>query len=88
MGEIFQSGCTFHEEIIRGAGNPFYLEALKRVNAIRRLFAYRTYTDKEGMRLHIRDHLRLLDLISNGQMNDAAVLMHKHLARPRKLRLA
>ena len=88
MGEIFQSGCTFHEEIIRGAGNPFYLEALKRVNAIRRLFAYRTYTDKEGMRRHIREHLRLLDLINNGHMNDAGVLMHRHLARSPSARLA
>jgi DNA-binding GntR family transcriptional regulator len=80
-GEIFQSGCTFHEEIIRGAGNPFYVEALKRVNAIRRLFAYRTYANHEGMRRHIREHLRLLDLIAGGRMTDAAALMQKHLAK-------
>ena len=35
VGEVFQSGCHFHEEIIRGAGNPFYVEAVRRVNAIR-----------------------------------------------------
>jgi DNA-binding GntR family transcriptional regulator len=87
MGEIFQSGCTFHEEIIRGAGNPFYVEALKRVNAIRRLFAYRTYTDHEGMRRHIREHLRLLDLIAGGRLTDAAALMQRHLTRSPKVHL-
>jgi len=87
MGEIFQAGCTFHEEIARGAGNPFYVDALKRVNAIRRLFAYRTYADHEGMRRHIRDHLRLLDLIAEGRITDAATLMKRHLARSPKVQL-
>jgi DNA-binding GntR family transcriptional regulator len=83
-GEIFQAGCTFHEELISGAGNPFYVDALKRVNAIRRLFAYRTYADHKGMRRHIRVHLKLLDLIDGGQMSGAAKLMGRHLARSPK----
>lgn len=86
MGEIFQSGCQFHEDIVRGSGNPFYVEALKRVNAIRRLFAYHTYADHDGMRRHIREHLRLLDLIADGRMTDAAALMRRHLARSPKMR--
>ncbi len=86
IGEIFQSGCEFHEEVIRGAGNPFYVEALKRVNSIRRLLAYRTYADHAGMRRHIREHLRLLDLIAGGRMPEAAALMRRHLARPPKAR--
>jgi len=85
-GEIFQIGCEFHEEIIRGAGNPFYVEALKRVNSIRRLLAYRTYADEVGMRRHIGEHLRLLDLIADGRMTDAAALLRRHLKRPPKPR--
>jgi DNA-binding GntR family transcriptional regulator len=81
MGEVFQSGCEFHEEIARGAGNPFFLEALKRVNSIRRLFAYRTYGDKKGMQRHINEHLRLLDLLEQGRNADAAKLMSRHLRR-------
>jgi DNA-binding GntR family transcriptional regulator len=88
MGEIFHAGCTFHEEIARGAGNPFYVDALKRVNAIRRLFAYRTYADHEGMRRHVREHLRLLDLIADARMTEAATLMKQHLVRSLKVRLA
>ncbi|MCL4765703.1 MAG: GntR family transcriptional regulator [Hyphomicrobiaceae bacterium] len=87
IGEIFQSGCEFHEEIIRGAGNPFYVEALKRVNSIRRLLAYRTYADEDGMRRHIREHLRLLDLIAGGRMTEAVGLMRRHLQRPPRARL-
>lgn len=87
FAEIFQIGCEFHEEIIRGAGNPFYVEALKRVNSIRRLLAYRTYADEDGMRRHIREHLRLLDLIAHRRMNEAVALMRRHLRRPPKARL-
>lgn len=63
------------------------LNALKRVNAIRRLFACRTCTDHEGMRRHIRKHLRLLDLFAGDRMTDAEVLMQRHLARSPKVRL-
>ena len=86
IAEIFRFGCAFHEEIIRGAGNPFYVEALKRVNAIRRLFAYHTFADRDGMLRHIREHLRLLDLIAERRMADAAALMRRHLARSPKVR--
>lgn len=86
MGEIFQSGCAFHEAVIGGAGNPFYLEALRRVNAIRRLIAYRTFSDRDGMRRHVREHLKLLDLLEAGDHAAAARLMQRHLARPPRVR--
>lgn len=82
IGEIYHSGCEFHEEIIRGAGNPFFVEALKRVNSIRRLFAYRSFADREGMRRHVREHLRLLDVLETRLYAEAAELMAKHLRRP------
>ncbi|MDH2350495.1 GntR family transcriptional regulator [Bradyrhizobium sp. SSUT112] len=81
LSEVFQSGCEFHEEIMRGTDNSFFVEALKRVNSIRRLFAYRTFADGPGMRRHIKDHLRLLDLLEAGRNVDAASLMVRHLRR-------
>jgi DNA-binding GntR family transcriptional regulator len=39
------------------------------------------------MRGHIRDHLRLLDLIAEGRMTNAATLMKRHLARSPKVQL-
>jgi DNA-binding GntR family transcriptional regulator len=82
IGEIYHSGCEFHEEIVRGAGNPFFVEALKRVNSIRRLFAYRSFADRDGMRRHVREHLRLLDVLEARRYAEAAELMAKHLQRP------
>jgi DNA-binding GntR family transcriptional regulator len=82
IGEIYHSGCEFHEEIIRGAGNPFFVEALKRVNSIRRLFAYRSFADRDGMRRHVREHLRLLEVLEARRYAEAAELMAKHLQRP------
>lgn len=81
IGEIYQSGCDFHEEIMRGAGNPFFVEALKRVNSIRRLFAYRSFANRDGMRRHVREHLRLLDVLEARRYAEAADLMAKHLQR-------
>jgi DNA-binding GntR family transcriptional regulator len=81
LGEVFQSGCEFHEEIMRGSSNPFFVETLKRVNSIRRLFAYRTFADRPGMRRHVQDHLRLLDLLEAGRHAEAAKLMVRHLRR-------
>jgi len=82
IGEVFLSGCEFHEEIIRGAGNPFFLESLRRVNSIRRLFAYRSFADRDGMRRHVREHLRLLEVLETRRYAEAAELMAKHLQRP------
>jgi DNA-binding GntR family transcriptional regulator len=81
LSEVFQSGCEFHEEIMRGTDNSFFVEALKRVNSIRRLFAYRTFADGPGMQRHVKDHLRLLDLLEAGRNADAAKLMARHLQR-------
>ncbi|MBA2401826.1 MAG: GntR family transcriptional regulator [Bradyrhizobium sp.] len=81
LSEVFQSGCEFHEEIMRGTDNTFFLEALKRVNSIRRLFAYRTFGDGPAMKRHVKEHLRLLDLLESERHTDAAKLMVRHLRR-------
>jgi DNA-binding GntR family transcriptional regulator len=79
LSEVFQAGCEFHEELMRGTDNSFFLEALKRVNSIRRLFAYGTFADRPGIRRHIKDHLRMLELLEAGRNADAAKLMMRHL---------
>jgi len=88
IGEVYQSGCEFHEEIARGAGNPFFVDSLRRVNSIRRLFAYRSFADRDGMRRHVKEHLRLLDLLEARRHADAAELMRRHLQRPLSSRIS
>ena len=46
---------------------------------IRDRFTYRLLADHDHIARHIRDHLRLLDLIAAGRNADAAALMRRHL---------
>jgi DNA-binding GntR family transcriptional regulator len=52
------------------------------VNSIRRLFAYRSFADREGMRRHVREHLHLLDVLEVRRYDEAVEAMAKHLQRP------
>lgn len=76
--ELFRFGCEVHEAIAECSGNAVLLETLKRLNRLRRLFAYSFITDLEVER-HAREHLMLLDLLESGKLTDAAELMRRHL---------
>jgi DNA-binding GntR family transcriptional regulator len=88
LGEIFEVGSSFHEQVVRGAGNPFYLDAWRRISAIRRLFSYHTISDVVRMRRHIKEHLLLLDLIAAGDTAAAVAAMRRHLKSVPKLPIA
>ena len=57
----------------------YLVDALRRVNGIRRLFAYRTYADRRGLQQHMKQHLRLLELLERQSFAEAARLMVRHL---------
>lgn len=78
--EVFQFGCEFHETIARASGNPFLLHTLRRINSVRRLFAYRrVIPDHTTIKRRVREHLQLLELLGRGQLEDAAEFMLLHL---------
>ncbi len=77
--EMFRFGCELHEAIAECSGNAFLLETLKRINHIRRLFAYRLVPDRKMIREHSQEHLQILDLLEKGQRRQAAELMRAHL---------
>jgi DNA-binding GntR family transcriptional regulator len=84
--EIFRIGSSFHETLVSGAGNALLLDAIRRVNGLRRLMEYRAKRDRRHVPQQCREHLRLLDLIEKGDLEGAAVQLEKHLkaARARK----
>lgn len=82
--EIFRIGADFHETLVSGARNALLLDALRRVNGLRRLLEYRAKRDRTQLPRQYREHLRLLDLIEAGELERAAVLMEKHLDVARK----
>lgn len=76
---LYDRGARFHEVIVGASGNPFFLDALQRVNRIRRLLVYRSLADRRRFYAQARDHLRLLDLLEQGRNEEAAELLRAHL---------
>jgi DNA-binding GntR family transcriptional regulator len=76
---LHDRGVTFHETLVEGSGNPFFIETVRRVNRVRRLLSYRSMQDRHRYRAHCEQHLHLLDLVAQGRMNDAADAMRSHL---------
>lgn len=79
LSEMFGFGCEIHEAIAECSGNIFLLETLKRINHVRRLFAYRYIPDIGLIEKHTREHIQLLDLLAAGRREEAASLMGQHL---------
>jgi DNA-binding GntR family transcriptional regulator len=79
MSEMFRFGCEIHEAIAECSGNVFLLETLKRLNRVRRLFAYRFIPDLGHIERHTREHIAMLDLLQTGERHRAAALMQEHL---------
>jgi DNA-binding GntR family transcriptional regulator len=77
---LLASGAEFHEEIAKMSGNPFFFQALLRVNRLRRLIDYRTLIDRERFYIQARDHLRMLDLLERGENLECSHFMKQHLS--------
>ncbi|TPG44828.1 GntR family transcriptional regulator [Roseomonas nepalensis] len=77
--ETHRIGAEFHEGIVGGSGNPFLIEALRRVNRMRRLIEYRAHVDRSRLVRISEEHLRILDLIEAGAMEEASAFLRVHL---------
>ena len=84
--ELFQIGSEFHEMIVGCSGNPFFLEALRRQNRLRRLIEYRAMVDTGRFLRAAREHLELLDRLEAGERADAARFLRRHLSVVRRLK--
>ncbi|TPG59836.1 GntR family transcriptional regulator [Roseomonas nepalensis] len=76
---LYERGVRYHEAVVGASGNPFMLEALQRVNRVRRLLVYRTLVDRQRFHRQAREHLAILDLIQAGRREAAAAAMRDHL---------
>jgi DNA-binding GntR family transcriptional regulator len=76
---LYERGVRYHEAIVGAAGNPFMLEALQRVNRVRRLLVYRSLVDRQRFYRQAREHLAMLDLLEAGRQEEASVAMRAHL---------
>jgi DNA-binding GntR family transcriptional regulator len=77
--QLHERGVRFHEAVVEGSGNPFFIDAIRRVNRVRRLLAYRAMKDRKRYKQHCRQHLEVLNLIEQGRNEEAAEMMREHL---------
>lgn len=84
--ELFKPGVHLHESIVAGAHNRLLLDALRKVNQLRRLVEYRAKLDRAKMREQCEEHLVLIDLLRRGERVEASHYLRQHLdgARQRK----
>jgi len=77
---LMSAGVEFHEELIKLSGNPFYVQALERVDQLRRLIDYRSMIDRQRYYSQCSEHIAMLDLVGRGENVEASHLMRRHLS--------
>jgi DNA-binding GntR family transcriptional regulator len=77
--QLHDRGVRFHESLVEGSGNPFFIDTIRRVNRVRRLLSYRSMRDRSRYQEHCGQHLMLLDLLERERNEDAAAVMREHL---------
>ncbi len=77
---LFELNSGMHESIIECSRNVFFIDALKRVDRLRRLFDYGQMLDRDVARERCREHVELLNLVLAGENETASTFMHQHLA--------
>ncbi|MEN9893812.1 MAG: hypothetical protein RLY78_4107 [Pseudomonadota bacterium] len=77
--QLFDANARLHELISGFSGNLFMVDALKRVNRLRRLMEYRKVVDRDGTLRRCKEHLTLIDLLLAGQREAAADFLRLHL---------
>lgn len=77
--QLHDRGVRFHESLVEGSGNPFFIDTIRRVNRVRRLLSYRSMRERTRYEQHARQHLHLLDLLEQGRQADACAAMRDHL---------
>jgi DNA-binding GntR family transcriptional regulator len=76
---IHDRGVHFHESLVEASGNVFFIDAIRRVNRVRRLLSYRSMQDRSRYREHCAQHLRILDLLEAGDNVQASQALREHL---------
>ncbi len=76
---LHERGVRFHETIVAGSGNPFFLDTIRRINRVRRLLSYRSMLDRKRYRQQCEEHLAILDSLAGGRQSEAAERLRLHL---------
>jgi DNA-binding GntR family transcriptional regulator len=78
--QLHERGVRFHETLVEGSGNAFFIDTIRRVNRVRRLLSYRSMQERSRYKEHCEQHLHLLELLERGRNEEASQAMHAHLS--------
>ena len=85
---LFAANSGFHERIMEWSRNPFFVDALRRVNQVRRLIEYRLTVDRSRLERQCREHLELLGMIQDGDLVTASAYLRVHIGTARRIKTA
>jgi len=85
--ELFDIGAQLHELIVQCSGNPYFVEAIRQQNQLRRFSSYQPNLNQERLLAQCREHIHLLELIENGEREQAAAFLRSHLEGACKAKL-
>jgi DNA-binding GntR family transcriptional regulator len=77
--ELFTINSGFHEQLAAMGGNRYVVQALTRVNQLRRLIEYGRPMDRERVRRVCDEHLAILAPLKAGDVARAADVLERHL---------
>ncbi|ASY59333.1 hypothetical protein SS05631_b52410 (plasmid) [Sinorhizobium sp. CCBAU 05631] len=77
--EIVKANNEFHEMLVACSQNDFFLDAIKRVNRLRRLIEYQINIDRSRLPRQTSEHLHILDLVETGRRTEAAAFLYTHI---------
>ena len=79
--ELFQLNSQFHEVLIGFSHNPFFIDAVKKIDRVRRLLDYRSTQagSRERLLKQCSEHLEIIDLLERGDQQGAAEFLRAHI---------
>ncbi|GAA4340210.1 GntR family transcriptional regulator [Pigmentiphaga soli] len=78
--ELFEIGARFHETVVGFSRNPFFVDAIRQVNRLRRLLEYKAMARPADFGEQCLEHLALLDMLERGERRQAAEFLQRHLS--------
>jgi DNA-binding GntR family transcriptional regulator len=79
---LFETGASFHEQIVSCSGNRFLLEAIQHINRLRRLIEYSVQIDESRLNAY-REHLEIITMLERGKLATAAAFLRDHIDQAR-----
>jgi len=77
--QIFDANTRLHETIALASGNSYMVDALRRLNRIRRLMEYRKAVDRAQALRRCKEHMVLIELLLADKREEASRYMRYHL---------